>query len=341
MGAYLLKDENAVYYECGYSCDNEVFFRINEREAYFLTDSRYAQEARAQVKGAEVVIAADLIAALRGIIRKEGIKKIKYDPYDLKAADLASLKKSGAFFAEAPRLSWKKRAIKSEDEISLIRQSAAKNAECFEKFAKFLQEEGEGESEKRLHYRAKEILSGFGTTDLSFEPIFAIGENAAKPHATPSNERILRIGDLVLFDAGIKFKRYCSDRTRTAQFDENLRFDYLSRFSKSKIQRAYDLVLKAHDEVIKRVRVGMRAKDADKIAREVIEKGNMGEFFIHSTGHGVGLDIHEMPFISPRSDTVLEENMVFTVEPGIYIEGEFGIRVEDIVVLKSDGAEIL
>ncbi len=107
------------------------------------------------------------------------------------------------------------------------------------------------------------------------------------------------------------------------------------------MQKAYDLVLKAHDKAISKARSGMMAKDIDKIARDVIEKGGFGKYFVHSTGHGVGLDIHEMPYISQYSRDIIEDGMVFTVEPGIYIEGEFGIRIEDMVVMQNSRAEVL
>ncbi len=339
MENYILKDENAVYYECGYSCDNEIFLKVGD-EAYFFTDARYTQDAKENIKDACVIETRSLLQSVREVLRKKRVKKLAYDPNDFTVAQFEELKKSGVYLAPKPMFSWKKRAVKSDEEIELIKKSAQINKKAFDRFASFLKKEGVNRSEKFLQFNSKIILSDYGERELSFEPIFAINDNAAKPHAHPTS-KVLKDKDLILFDAGIKYKRYCSDRTRTSLFCDGLTFKYHQNFNNSKIQKAYDLVLKAHDEAIKRARSGMKAKEIDKIAREVIEKGGFGEFFVHSTGHGVGLDIHEMPFISSKSETIIEDNMVFTIEPGIYMPGEFGIRVEDMVVMREGRAEIL
>ena len=339
MDCYILKDENAVYYECGYSCDNEIFLKIYD-EAYFITDSRYTVDAKENIKDAEIIESKELIKEARKILRKKRVKKLWFDPKEFNLKDIEELRKSGVFLKEAHNFSWEKRAIKSEEEIEYIKKSVDINKKAFEKFSKFLHDKGVGKTEKRLHFEAVAILSDFGERDLSFDPIFAINENAAKPHAVAS-EKVLKKGDLILFDAGVKYKRYCSDRTRTSQFDNNINFEYCQKFKNLKIQKAYDLVLKAHDEAIKKARVGMRAKDIDKIAREIIDNSEFKGCFVHSLGHGVGLDIHEMPFISSKSDTIIEESMIFTIEPGIYIPGEFGIRIEDMVVMKDGRAELI
>ncbi|WP_187648017.1 aminopeptidase P family protein [Nitrosophilus labii] len=339
MENYILKDENAVYYDCGYSCDNEIFLKVGD-ETYFFTDARYSQDAKENIKEAYVVETRSLLKSVREVLRKKRVKKLVYDPKDFTVAQFEELKKSGVYLIPKPMFSWKKRAIKSDEEIELIKKSAQINKKAFDKFASFLDREGRNRSEKFLQFNSKIILSDFGERDLSFEPIFAINENAAKPHAHPT-PKVLKNGDLILFDAGVKYKRYCSDRTRTSLISDGLTFEYKQSFNNSNIQKAYDLVLKAHDEAIKRARSGMRAREIDKIARDVIEKGGFGEFFVHSTGHGVGLDIHEMPFISSKSETIIEDNMVFTIEPGIYIPGEFGIRIEDMVVMRGGRAEII
>ena len=336
---YILKDENSVYYECGFSCDNELFIKLGS-EAFFITDARYTTEAKEKVKGAEVVEARDLAKAARKILRKSGIKRIAYDPKEFSCADFAALGKNlKVQFVKKPNFSWKKRIIKSEEEIELIATSVKLNAKAFDAFARFLQR-SEGKSEAELAFEAKRFLTRSGRYDLSFEPIFAINENAAKPHAIPS-QKPLQKGDLILFDAGIKVERYCSDRTRTSFFGDSFTFEKEQKFSNAKIQRAYDLVRKAQEAAIEGARSGMKAKEIDKIARDIIDASEFKGAFVHSLGHGVGLDIHEMPFINSRSETVIEDGMVFTIEPGIYIAGEFGIRIEDMVVMKEGRAEVL
>ena len=335
---YILKDENAVYYEVGFSCDNELLI-VAGSEKFFITDARYTTAAKEEIKNAEVIEARDLLAAASKLLRKLKIKKLFYDPKDLGCAELEALQKLPLTLTKKANLSWQKRQIKSSEEIELLKTSARLNREAFDEFAAYLTK-AKGMSEKRLQFEAKAILSRFGEYDLSFEPILAINENAAKPHAHPT-DKILQTGDLILFDAGIKYKRYCSDRTRTSLYNDNIDFTKDQKFSNPKIQRAYDIVRKAQEEAIKRARPGMRAKDLDRIAREIIDKSEFKGAFVHSLGHGVGLDIHEMPFINARNEQILQEGMVFTIEPGIYIAQEFGIRIEDMVVLRESGAEVL
>ena len=184
-------------------------------------------------------------------------------------------------------------------------------------------------------------MSQSGKLDISFEPIVAINENAAKPHALPTTKK-LKLNDLILVDAGIKYKRYCSDRTCTSVVDfEKFSFKREQKFKNEKHQKVYDIVLKAQLNAIEKTRVGMKASEVDKLTRDVIGKAGFGKYFIHSTGHGVGLDIHEFPNINSKSDVIIEENMVFTIEPGIYLPNEFGVRIEDTIVMQKGKAVIL
>ncbi len=184
-------------------------------------------------------------------------------------------------------------------------------------------------------------MSQSGKLNISFEPIIAINENAAKPHALPTKKK-LKLNDLLLVDAGIKYKRYCSDRTCTSAVDfENFSFKREQKFKNNKHQKIYDIVLKAQLNCIEKARVGMKASEVDKLTRDVIEKSGYGKYFIHSTGHGVGLDIHEFPVINSKSDVIIKENMVFTIEPGIYLPNEFGVRIEDTIVMQNGKAVII
>ena len=167
-----------------------------------------------------------------------------------------------------------------------------------------------------------------------------MNENAAKAHALPT-EKKLKKGDLVLLDAGGKFQRYCSDRTRTAFFDENFNFSKKQNFKNNFINEIYNIVLQAQEEAIKAIKPGVKACQIDKIARDFISKKGYEEFFFHSTGHGVGVDIHELPRISKKDETILKEGMVFSIEPGIYLQDKFGVRIEDVVLVTKNGCEIL
>lgn len=335
MNNYILKDENAIYYECGYSSDNAIYLRLGS-EAFFLTDGRYTQEAKAQAKNCEVIESHNLLKSARQLLRKERIRTLAYDPKEWDVQSLEFLQKTQTHFAPRKQLSWQKRIIKSPGEIELLRKAVELGAQAFESFA---QQAQAGMDEYELNFLAKKALSHTGRYDLSFDPIVALDAEASKPHARPTEQR-LEEGRLLLMDAGLKYKRYCSDRTRTARFGRGLEFSMEQRFSPV-VQKAYDTVRKAHDQAIEKARSGMKASEVDALARGVIEKAGFGEYFIHSTGHGVGLDIHEMPFISSRSDTIIEDGMVYTVEPGIYLPGEFGIRIEDMVVMQNGRAEVL
>ena len=337
---YMLKDENAIYYECGYSCDNALYLSLGS-EAYFITDSRYTIDANENVKHATVIINGDLYGEAVELLKKAKVKKVIFDPkeWSVDGFGKVSSKTKINFKAELD-FSHKKRIIKSDDELKILAKAAKLGAKAFKQLAKEFRKNGFGEDEYTLTHRAKGILGDFGKYDLSFDPIIAINKNAAKPHATPTSTKLEK-NDLLLVDAGLKYKRYCSDRTRTVQADKYFMFDTHQKFKSKKIQKAYDTVLKAHDNAINKARSGMKAKKVDALTRDIVTKAGFGEYYVHSTGHGVGLDIHEMPYISTKSDTIIEDGMVYTIEPGIYIPDEFGIRIEDMVAMIDGKAVVL
>lgn len=337
---YLVRSESGQYHECGYSCDNGLLLSL-AGETFFLTDARYTVEAGESAR-ATVIETRDLEKTARELIRKSGEKGLVYDPMEWTQAafDALSKKLPGFRFSPKPDFSPKRRMVKTDEEIQLLREAVRLGAQAFDDLAAYLREHGEGKSEKTLTWEAKAFLSARGERELSFDPILALNANAAKPHALPTDVK-LAAGDLLLFDAGTKYKRYCSDRTRTFQFGPDAGFGTTQTYSDKTRQKVYDLVLKAHDAAIEAARTGMTAMELDGVARKVIEEGGYGKEFVHSLGHGVGLDIHEHPYINKRNDTVLEENMVFTIEPGIYLPGEFGVRIEDMVVMKNGKAQVL
>ena len=337
-------NENAVYYACGYSNDNCIYLTCGS-ESFLITDSRYTLDATKSLEKSspdtKVVIDFDLSKRVAKLITKAKIKSINFDPKEWDYYRIIQIQ-------EHTRLKWlakidlshKQRIIKSKAEIEILAKAAKQGARAFRDFAMMIDDEGAGKSEKELHFLAQNFMRRFGKNDLSFDPIVAIGANAAKPHAHPT-DRILEEGDLLLFDAGLKHKRYCSDRTRTVRVRDGFVFNKKQKFGSKKLQRAYDTVLKAHDKQIEKAQSGMRGKEIDRIGRDIIDKAGFGKYFIHSTGHGVGLDIHELPVISTRSKTKIEDSMVYTIEPGIYIPDAFGIRIEDMVVMEEGRARVL
>ena len=336
----MLKDENAIYYECGYSCDNALYLSLGS-EAYFITDSRYTLDANEHVKQAHIIINGDLYSEAVKLLKHAKIKKIVFDPKEWTVDGFERIRsKVKVEFKAVLDFSHKKRIIKSDEELKILAKAARLGAKAFKHLAKEFRKNGFGKDEYTLTHMAKGILSDFGQYELSFDPIVAINKNAAKPHAMPTETRLEK-NDLLLVDAGLKYKRYCSDRTRTIQADKYLMFDTNQSYKRKKIQKAYDTVLKAHDNAIAKARSGMKAKKVDALTRDIITKAGFGEYYVHSTGHGVGLDIHEMPYISSKSDTVIEDGMVYTIEPGIYIPDAFGIRIEDMVAMVDGKAVVL
>jgi Xaa-Pro aminopeptidase len=341
MTNYILKNENAVYYECGFSCDNEIYLRFGD-DRFFITDARYTTEAKEKLRGTKIVEARNVVEEAAKLLQQNKIKKLHFDPNEFTVAEFEKLKESKyTHFEPAPNFSQQKRIIKTNKEIKLIKEAVRRGAEAFDQFANYLKRHGLNQNEKRLFFECAAKLQNYGEYALSFDPIVAVNENAAKPHAFPTETEV-KIGSLILIDAGLKYERYCSDRTRVAEYNSEINFDKKRQsFLSGKRQKVYDTVLKAQEKAIKAAKPGVKACDVDKAAREVIEKAGFGKYFIHSTGHGVGLDIHELPVISAKSETIIEENMIFTIEPGIYLPGEFGVRIEDMVRIAHTRAVVL
>ena len=330
MDNFILNKENEIYYECGYSCDNVIFLSIGD-EAFFITDGRYTVDATQNAK-AEVITTKDLLKTTKEILLKKRVKKLKIDNLKWDYESFVSLSKI-VTLQKVPNYSHKKRMIKTPDELNIIKEAVFLGAKSFEEFKSEIKI---GLSEFELSYRFKEKLTSRGLRDLSFEPIVAIDENGAKPHSLVSN-KVLTDNNILLLDAGLKYKRYCSDRTRTISINDELSMSKKQIFKNKEYQKIYDIVLKAQETALKSIKIGMKINELDKIARNVIEKEGYGKFFVHSLGHGVGLDIHEWPYVNSKNETIIQEGMVFTIEPGIYLPNKFGVRIEDMVSINYDG----
>ncbi|AYJ80606.1 X-Pro aminopeptidase [Aliarcobacter cryaerophilus ATCC 43158] len=341
MDNFILKNENSIYYECSFSCDNAIFLNLGS-EKFFITDARYTIEAKEYAKNCEIIESSNLIDSTKEILKKNSIKNLVFDPNDFTFFDYKNLIKDlDINFIEKPNFSKTKRLIKSDEEIKLLKKASLLGKDGFKEFAKYIKNNGFKRSEKELYFNAYKYISQSSKYDISFNPIVAINENAAKPHALATSKKLNK-NDLILVDAGIKYKRYCSDRTCTSVADfNNFSFKREQKFKNKKHQKIYDIVLKAQEKCIKEAKSGMMAKDVDKIARDFITQAGYGKYFVHSTGHGVGLDIHEFPNINSKNELMIEDNMVFTVEPGIYIPNEFGVRIEDTIYMQNTKAEIL
>ncbi len=219
------------------------------------------------------------------------------------------------------------RLVKDEEEIRAIRRACDIASRVADEIPSILREGiGESEMAAELAYR----MQRRGATSVAFETISAFGPGSAEPHYLPG-DRKLRPGEPALFDFGCKYDRYCSDITRT----------YFLGSVPKKFERVYQVVLEAQQKALEVIRAGARGSDVDAAAREHIERSGFPGGLIHSTGHGLGLAVHDGGRMAPNDDLILEENMIMTVEPGIYIPGEGGVRIEDDVRVTKDGYEML
>jgi Xaa-Pro dipeptidase len=219
------------------------------------------------------------------------------------------------------------RVIKSREEIECHKKAADVVDKVFKKIIEYGLK---GKSEKEVAEQIEYLIKNSGADGIAFEPIVASGPNSANPHHSP-NDRLIKDGDMVVLDYGAKCGGYCSDITRTVAVGE------ISEEAK----KVYEVVKQAQQEGIKRVRENISAKDVDLSVRNIIERNGYGKYFIHRTGHGLGLEVHEEPYISSSSETFLREGMVFTIEPGIYLPGMFGVRIENDVAVTNGEAERL
>lgn len=215
--------------------------------------------------------------------------------------------------------------IRTEEEIEKLRKASQLNDKGFEYICKNIKP---GMTEKEIASKLDEFMFANGATRLAFDTIVGSGINSAQIHSTPTDRKIEE-NDIILFDFGYVVDGYCSDMSRTV---------FVGSIT-DKQREIYDLVLKTQLNAIEKIKVGMTAKEADLHGRQFILDAGLD--YAHSLGHGIGTVVHDELIISPKRDTVLKENMVFTIEPGVYLENEFGVRIEDVVLLTNDGLETL
>ena len=325
VNAALVITASNTFYLSGYESTNCRILITNDKD-YFFTDMRYLEEAKNAI-GDRFEVLLGGVEEIKGIADDLGIKALGVEE-NVSYGEYRSLKElfKGIEFVAVDEAFSKIRAIKTEREISLIKTAQSVTETAFNEILPFIKEDvTEIEIAARLEY----IMLKNGC-ELAFDSIVAFGENGSKPHAHRS-ERKLRRGEFVTMDFGAKYKGYCSDMTRTVA---------LGAVDERKA-RAYNAVLEANKLAEKAIKIGEKCCDIDAVARNYLAKFSLDKFFSHSLGHSVGVDIHEMPAFSPRCDEVLKEGMIITVEPGVYLEGDFGLRIEDMALVTKNGAEIL
>lgn len=315
--------------------ESSGFLIIGKSLAILGTDPRFEVEAQHQAKGYFPFIYRKGLEVSWPEIKSllKPIKKMAFESHSLSVYSFQRLKKlirsqvNSLLFLPTYQLIEKIRAQKDRLEITAIRRALSITAEVFREVLKTLRP---GETEKEIAWQIKHWIHLKGGEGLAFEPIVASGPNAARPHAEPT-EREIKKGEPILFDFGSKWKGYCSDLSRTV---------FLGRPT-DRFKEVYSLVRQAQLKAEKGIRAGLTTATVDALARSVIEKEGYGKFFKHSLGHGVGLATHELPSLGPSSLDLLKPGMVVTIEPGIYLPGWGGVRLENMVVIKKKGAKVL
>jgi Xaa-Pro aminopeptidase len=297
---------------------------VTGTENILVTDFRYQEQCAWEVEGWEVVIEKrERVQALKRMGRKLGIKTLGVeDTVSLGFAE--SLRKAFKRIRPMRGVIEKLRAVKDEEEVEAIEGAVRVAEEAFRRVRPHIRA---GVSEKAIALRLEERLRRAGSEGLPFDIIVAAGENSALPHARPSSRR-LRAGDLVIVDWGARLGGYCSDMTRSF---------LLKGKGLARKKEIYSLVLDANRRAVEKAGAGEDTASIDRAARDVIKRGGYGDCFGHATGHGVGLDVHERPGISWRRGTKVREGMVFTVEPGVYVPGLGGVRIEDLIAVGPGG----
>jgi len=323
-----------IRYLCGFS-GSAGFLLVEQSGSVFFTDARYDIQAHEEVKGAKVVVARK--SALQSVgewvsaRRKRGRgRTIGVEAEHLTLADkrrLNDLLPSGTRLKDSPLVVERARMVKDADELQRIRDAVSLGAKLFERALEVLRPGvKEAEVAAEMEYAARRA----GAEEMSFPTIVASGARSALPHGRASNLAI-RPGGFVVCDFGVILAGYCSDQTRSVWVGPD----------SGDARRAYEAVREAQQAALDAVRPGIAVGEVDAAARKTLRKAGLGRYFTHSTGHGVGLEIHESPRVATGQTEILQPGMVITVEPGVYFPGKWGVRIEDMVAVTAGGREVL
>ena len=323
--AFFISDPANVRYLSGFSGSNGQMF-ITRKNAWLITDFRYLRVAKTVLpkKMRLVIQRLSIGEEVRKLAKKQKIKIVLFESNHLSFLRYEALKKSlkpvqlkpGRGMVEPHRM------IKTAQELRLIIKAQRLAEETFLNVVKNLKP---GKTEEQIAWEIERIGYELGADSVSFPSIVGFGKNSGSPHHQNTNKK-LKKGDIVLIDMGMKYKGYCSDMTRMV-------FTSQPTPLQAKI---YNTVLEAQEAAIKKLHAGMKGDTADGIARNIIKKAGYGKTFGHSLGHGIGLEVHEAPNLSSGYSHAIPENTVVTVEPGIYLENSFGVRIEDMVLVKGN-----
>lgn len=302
---------------------------ISANEAKFITDFRYVEQAGNQATGYEVVQhKGTIIAEVANQAKKMGIKQLGFEQDHMTFATFKAYE--GLVNAQLVPVSGmieNLRLIKTSSEINILKDAAAIADAAFTHIVEFIRP---GISELDVSNELEFFMRKQGATSSSFDIIVASGKRSALPHGV-ATDKIIENGDFVTLDYGAYYNGYVSDITRTLAVGEPA----------AELKKIYDIVLEAQLRGMAGIKPGMSGKEADALTRNLIAEKGFGEYFGHSTGHGIGLEVHEGPALSLKSETILEPGMVVTCEPGIYVPGLGGVRIEDDTIITVEGNEAL
>ncbi|MGA2946530.1 MAG: Xaa-Pro peptidase family protein [Candidatus Sulfotelmatobacter sp.] len=332
--ALLISHLPNIRYLCGFT-GSAGFLLVEEAGSVFFSDVRYDTQGREEVKGAKVVIARKSVLQALGEWmgsrrKRSGGWTIGVEGEHMTVAEkkrLTDLLPSGVRLRNAPAVVERARMVKDADELGNIRAAVQLGATLFDRALEILRPGiKETEVAAEMEYAARR----HGAEAMSFPTIIASGTRSALPHGRATAQPIAA-GGFVVCDFGVILAGYCSDQTRTV---------WVGTVSEE-ARHAHESVREAQEAAIAAVRPGIRVGDVDAAARSVLRKAGLGRYFTHSTGHGVGLEIHESPRVAAGQKEILRPGMVITIEPGVYFPGKWGVRIEDMVAVRESGCEVL
>ncbi len=328
--AIFFDDANRFYFSGYHSSFGMVV--LFPQKGYFITDSRYADEVSSVISNEFEVVTvtkSNAMDKVNELISSYGAKTLGYEDATTLHTDYLSLSATfqGVKLVGISDVIASMRAVKSDEEIAIIRRATEISDKAILSLQKFIKQ---GVTEKEVRDELEHQMRLLGADGPAFDSIVAFGEHTSVPHAHCGAKKLEK-GDLILIDFGAKVDSYCSDMTRTMAFGE----------PSAQLKAIYSAVQFAQKYTLNGIKSGLTGKEVDSFAREYLCSRGLGEYFTHGSGHGLGLDIHEYPSLAVNSTDVLSKNMVITCEPGVYIKGLGGVRIEDTVVVKDDGVEIL
>ncbi|MDA1278715.1 MAG: aminopeptidase P family protein [Chloroflexi bacterium] len=309
------------------------YLLITQTEAVICTDFRYTEQAAQQAPGWRVDRIGGKPEWLPKLVKEFGIKTLGFEADDMTVDSLERFKKAFSETDVDPDLKPTNgigvdlRAYKDPEELTLLQRAIDIGDQAFEETRQLMKV---GMTEKEAAWIFEKAVRERGAESISFDTIVAVGPNAARPHHSTGNTKLVE-GQTIVFDCGARYQGYCSDLTRTIVLGK----------ADAEIKRIYDIVLAAQLAAIDMARPGMTGEECDAIARKIIEEAGHENDFGHSLGHGLGLEVHENPGVGPNAKGKLENGMPFTIEPGIYIPGWGGVRIEDVVVLEDGRARVM